>query len=305
MRNLLLTPRDREILRHFSQVRLLNTAQVAALVAPELKTDQAIVRRLQLLAQAGYVYRLPNQVAVRVDPDTGRYAGKHKMVYALGTAGAVVLGEEGGTAANVARARWDKKNREIKHTQIEHEIMISGVYTALQIVGRLVSNMKLHDWHQGRALCQFFHLNRDGEHVPNPSQEEVELGLTRRCVCPDAYFCLYRPDTQGAIPCFLEADRSTMSVDRFCEKIESYLLWKKARLHTTAFKFEKFFVLTVTPTESRRESLRKAAAKYARTEPETFRFATEKEYAADPKKFVDRIWLLPLVDNLARLSLFQ
>ncbi len=307
MRNLLLTPRDREILRHLSEVRCLSTAQVAALIASGNKTDQAIVRRLQLLSQAGYVYRLLNHMAVRVDLDTGRYAGKRKMVYALGTAGAMVLGEEGGLAANVARARWDRKNREIKNTQIEHEIMISGVYVALKtgLGPGLVPNMTLHDWHQGRDLYQTFYTDRQGEHVAGPSQEEIEFkGLCRRPVCPDAYFCLDRADTKSAVPCFLEADRDTMSVERFMEKIENYLLWKRARLHVQTFKFEDFLVLTVTPTESRRDSLRKASEKFSRASPGTFRFSVAEEYAKDPKNFVGHIWLLPGTEE-RRVNLFQ
>lgn len=306
-RNIFITPRDRKIFLHLSCVRLLSTDQIARLVASGRENFKALVRRLRYLHCAGYVCRLPQQRIARIDEETGQYAGKNNLVYALGTAAAELLGEEGGQTLSLARTRWEKKNREIKNTQIEHALMIAGVYVVLKtgLGPGLVPNMKLHDWHQGQDLYHFIYTDPDGEYVPRPDPEDIKSkGLIRRPICPDAYLCLVATDTRSFLPCFLEADRGTMPVRRFLEKIENYLIWKRAKLHVPAFKFESFLVLTVTQTSQRRDSLRKAAEKICRAEPGMFRFATAEEYEKDPKNFVSHIWFLPGLGE-KRFNLFQ
>lgn len=77
-------------------------------------------------------------------------------------------------------------------------------------------------------------------------------------VRPDAFFRLRfpeLPDGRNRASFCLEADRSTMTTERFVEKIEAYCRWYDAGSHTALLGIRRFRVLTVTKSEERMESL--------------------------------------------------
>ncbi len=301
---LLLTQRDMRVLEELLRVRLLSTAHIAALLAPGLQSDKAIVRRLQKLAKAKYVQKLFQQELFRVNPQNGKYAGRNKLAYALGPMGAQVLSDQG-KAPGLDHSQWEKNNSEFKATQIHHGLMISGVYVALRQGLDEVPNMQLYDWAQGKHLYHFFYTDSRKKLALNQKPETQEgIFLQRRPVCPDAYFCLSRSDTKAALPCFLEADRGTMPTARFVEKVENYFLWNSFGLSKRAYGIDRFLVLTVTTSDARRDSLRQSVAEKlgSAIDHAMFRFASEQDYIFNPKSFVQKIWLVPASE--VRYNLF-
>jgi len=77
-------------------------------------------------------------------------------------------------------------------------------------------------------------------------------------VRPDGYFSLRfqdLPDGRNRAFFFLEADRSTMTRERFVEKLRAYASWHDAGGHTRTLGIKTFRVLTVTPSKERVASL--------------------------------------------------
>ncbi|HEV2055945.1 MAG TPA: replication-relaxation family protein [Methylomirabilota bacterium] len=82
-------------------------------------------------------------------------------------------------------------------------------------------------------------------------------------VRPDGFFSLQFPDLpEGRNRAFfmLEADRSTMTRERFVQKLVAYQGWCDAGGHTAKLGIKNFRVLTVTRSEERLRSLVSAAA---------------------------------------------
>lgn len=81
-------------------------------------------------------------------------------------------------------------------------------------------------------------------------------------VRPDGYFSLRfqdLPDGRNRAFLFLEADRSTMTRERFVEKLRAYASWHDAGGHTRTLGVKTFRVLTVTRSKERVASLVTAA----------------------------------------------
>lgn len=79
---------------------------------------------------------------------------------------------------------------------------------------------------------------------------------------PDGFFALRfsdLPEGRNRAFFFLEADRSTMTRERFVKKLEAYQSWYEADGHTGQLGIRNFRVLTVTKSDERATSLMRAA----------------------------------------------
>ena len=95
------------------------------------------------------------------------------------------------------------------------------------------------------------------------------IGFTWRAVLddapvrPDGFFALQfpnRPERKNRAHFFLEADRPTMTRERFVKKLEGYWAWHEQGGHTAALGIKTFRVQTVTKSEERLRSLLAATA---------------------------------------------
>ena len=309
------TARDRAMLKHLGRVRLLSTLQLTALVRPaDSESDlpflhQSIVRRLRKLSHHDLIERLGGRHYLKLNEETAKIEAKNSGVYALAAEGAQIaanlLGDD-----ELHGVRWDKNNRALGNLQIEHSLLISSAYVALALglQPRVVPNMELYHWSAQRKklTSSFWTAAESGELVGTPSREDKKKGrVVSHPVEPDAYFVLLRRDPEQYQTCFLEADRGTMNVERFLEKISNYQLWRQLGLHRKRFT-QDFWVLTVCETTQRRDSLRRATAKVLKQDQDFFhfRFAQLADYERDPGKFVGRIWLLPGTSP-HKVNLFQ
>lgn len=80
----------------------------------------------------------------------------------------------------------------------------------------------------------------------------------RLVIIPDGFFQIEESD--GKMYFFLEADRSTMTNERFLNKMRAYWLWWKQG-GQRKLNIENFRVLTITKTQQRMNNLIKVTSK--------------------------------------------
>ncbi len=102
------------------------------------------------------------------------------------------------------------------------------------------SDVKLARWAQGNDLKSAL-----VRHGANPS------------LVPDAFFVL--ETATHKYPCFLEADRATMTQERFVSKLRMYWRHNREQQFKETLGVSHFRVLTITPNEKRTENLCHAA----------------------------------------------
>ncbi len=223
---LILQPRDMELLRDLSEYRFLNTEQILAL-NPGGKRN--MLRRLAAMFDLGFLDKPKTQ-------GNARLRSSH-TVYSLDQKGAEVLAKDATEREKILR-----RIRETRHTSpiIAHALMISQFRVCLTLALKKRSDVQLTRWVQGNDLKEA--LRRRGETPP---------------LVADAFFVLERQDRK--FPCFLEADRATMTQERFVNKLRMYWRHNREEGFRKSLGIVNFRVLTITPNEGRAENLRRAA----------------------------------------------
>jgi hypothetical protein len=265
--NFVLQPRDIDILKSLTDYRFLTTPQILAL---HPGGERNLQRRLQKLFHNGFVHRPPQQLSY-VRP-------QGHMIYALGDRGADLLAEQVGFERG--KIDWGTKNREVKERYILHTLMISQVRAVLTLALNNHSQAILSKWLQGAELKDYVEV--DGKNIP---------------LVPDAFFTI--EDAQSMMHFFLEADRSTMTTQRFLRKMKSYWEWWKEGGHSEKYGIKAFRVLTIVKTQKRKESLREIAKKADDSEKGSmmFWFASEEDYTLEkPETLLSFIWQTPKDD---------
>ncbi|HEY4479328.1 MAG TPA: replication-relaxation family protein, partial [Candidatus Paceibacterota bacterium] len=74
---------------------------------------------------------------------------------------------------------------------------------------------------------------------------------------PDAFFVLETPTHK--YPCFLEADRATMTQERYVNKLKMYWRHNREESFKDTLGVSNFRVLTITPNEGRSANLCRSA----------------------------------------------
>jgi hypothetical protein len=113
-------------------------------------------------------------------------------------------------------------------------------------------------------------------------------------VAPDGFFATR--DAQGRTHYFVEADRGTMTLKRFTQKLLAYAAYWKAKRHTEKFKIKHFRVLTVASSALRCQNLARAAAAApdVRDRARMFLFTSEDKLALQhPESVFEKIWTMP------------
>jgi DNA-binding Lrp family transcriptional regulator len=218
--------------------------QIVALVGG---SEQAVLRRLQLLYHHGYLERPRAQI------EYYQQGGSRALVYGLADRGAESLRQIEGSSDGPLD--WSMKNRAVKRLFLEHALLISTVMVALELACRRNGQVRL--------------LNVE-EIVPpdNPHMRHRPFGWkvsirdgVKLGVIPDRVFALEfldQPKDRNRVYYFLEADRATMPVVRnnlrqtsFQRKLLAYEATWTQELHHKHFGFHRFRVLTVTTSTER------------------------------------------------------
>jgi len=186
--------RDIEIIKLLWEYRFLSSEQIQKLVDG---SDQVKLRRLQKLYHHGYIDRPIGQIVF-----SNPLLGPQKMVYGLSDKGADLLSE----VYDIDRGNitWQEKNKEVKEKYIQHTLMVSDFRACLTLALKGDPEAKL-SWIKG-----------------DTSELRQEVTLTdetrkkRLIMVPDGFFRI--EDPSGIMYFFLEADRSTMTNERFLTK---------------------------------------------------------------------------------------
>lgn len=270
-----LQERDMEIIKLVYAYRLLTSRMIQLLTSG---SAQGILRRLQLLFHHGYLERISTW-----QPGA--------LVYALGNKGADIL------ALNLGIDRgavdWRKKNKEISTYFVYHTLMISNFRAVLELASRNRPGLKVLNWTSEGKIKESVFIDV----FLRPGQGKKE----RVPLVPDGFLTLEDPkDPSYEFNFFLEADRSTMTNERFLNKMKAYWTYWKDIKNNQRKGPGAFRVLTVTKTEARKENLRrltKQADDYSKGSL-MFYFTSEENYSLDdPEAILKAIWQTPRNDD--------
>lgn len=259
-----------KILQDLADYRFLDSRHIVAL-NPNL-SPRTIKRKLQYLFHAGFIDRPPSQFS--------RLETSAHFIYAIGRKGAKLV-----FTGRRAESNWTKKNIKAQEKFLKHALMISNFRVILSLALQKARGVKLARW-QEDDLRDIMHIK--GERIP---------------FAPDGFLAI--EDKGDLLYFFLEADQSTMGNKKFFSKMKAYWqYWQEGR-HIKKFNFNlDFRVLTIAPTEGRKESLRDLTKQAGDTKQgsEMFWFACEKSFGLEkPKSILGPIWQTPKNDTLHNL----
>jgi len=228
--------RDAQIVKLAWEFRFITSEQIHALIGG---SKQGILRRLKYLFHHSYLDRPINQITF-----SNLIHGHKSMVYALGDRGAELLTER--FNIDHGKVMFSKKNREVKERFIQHAIMLSHIRTCLTVALKKIPGTDLLFWvpENSGKLKDSVYGSENGKQK-------------RLIIMPDGFFCIR--DKKGEMYFFVEADRSTMSNDRFNNKIDAYWQWWRQGGCRKKLGVENFRVLTITLSGQRRDNLAKTA----------------------------------------------
>jgi len=262
-----LQPRDIALLCDVAEFRFLNTPQILALHSGGKRN---LLRHLASLFEHGYLDRPKQQASARL-------ASSH-LIYSLGRKGAAAIIGNAGEREGVYRR---VKENEQTLPLIAHSLMVSQFRVCLILALKKHSDIKLTRWIQGNDLKSA--LRKHGEHPP---------------LVADAFFVLETPTHK--YPCFLEADRATMTQERFVSKLKMYWRHNREESFKDSLGVSHFRVLTIAPHEKRAENLCRAAkdADDRREGSLMYLFLSETRYNVEtPEALLKAVWQSPKDDE--------
>jgi hypothetical protein len=248
---MVLTQRDKEILRQVYLFRLMTREQIERLLFPPdqgqdhpTKTSRCR-KRLKLLYQHGYLERFP------VPSRAGLWAWQ--PVYRLGTKGADLVAKDLGTLAG-RLPYWgkgfDKDHRPTSVSLIfmDHTLKINDIRITVTQVAQS-QGYQIEKWLDETQLRS--QEMRDYVTVTSGQGRSLKVA-----VIADAYFVLHLGDRRAHF--FLELDQATMSSKRWKTRIQAYRAYTESGKYQQRYQTRSLRVLTVTTTPKRLVNLKKA-----------------------------------------------
>ena len=267
--------RDLEILCLIYDYRFIQSDQIIRIIGG---SHRKLLERLQKLFHHGYLERL-------ADRRIRTRSGSDRMVYTITAQAAELITEELGVP--VGKVNWASKNRSVTERHIKHTLMIAKFRTALTLAARQAGNLNLTFWRESRGV---------GQSVDPELSDKVMIEAGKRKkeeapVVPDSFFALKLPKAEYFF--YLEADRSTMTNERFLKKLKAYWTWWKQGGSRKKHGVAHFRVLTVTRSHERRDNLKRVAveASPGQSGSGMFWFICEKDYdVSAPESIFRPIW---------------
>jgi Replication-relaxation len=279
---MILTERDREILRQVHLLRLTTREQVERLLFPPengqdhwTKTSKARMR-LRLLYQHRYLERIPMPVG------SGTWAWQ--PVYRLGRKGAELVASELGRTAQEL-PYWgkgdDKDHRTSKASQLflSHTLSINDVRIAITEAAQ-AHGYKVEKWLDETHLKS----QEMKDHVTVTSDQGRS---SKMAVIPDAYFILHLGDRRAHF--FLEVDRATITNRRWRMRILAYLELIRSGKYQARYQTRSLRILTVTTTDERLLNLKQTTE---RTGGKDLFWFTTLDQVTQANVLSSPIWLL-------------
>ena len=231
---MVLTERDRDIIKTVHTYRLLSRSQIETLLfrpdrgqAHPTKTSRCRLR-LKLLYHHGFLDRVP--VRAQMGP------GCSDFVYRLGQKRAESLNRDG-----KREIEWRASRKVLNGFFLEHTLRTNDFRIAVTFGSRTLG-WSLLEWKDEVAIKQM------EIKVPNPEKLTESVRFL-----PDAFFSLEMGQRKGRF--FLEIDRGTMPGKRFAKKVKLYQMCRRSGISDVEFGTKNFRVLTVTGGKRRLNNL--------------------------------------------------
>jgi hypothetical protein len=227
---MVLQPRDQEIIKAVYEFRVISRQQLQQLF--DMNGARRMNQRLRKLYDHKYLSRnfLHNN------------RGSAKAIYYLGPRGAILVADELGVDLNVIK-RKQKATSRLHELFLDHALGLNDIRIAFNLGLANRPGMDLECWINDNDCQQQYHAVVHGRDVIKRFR-------------PDGYF---RIVCQGKLySCFVEFDRSTMTIGRFAGKVHSYIDFGSMGYYQKRFGVRYFRVLVVTKTAERLNNLKKA-----------------------------------------------
>ena len=268
---MLLTERDRRIIRLVHRHRFLRSPQIVALMGD---SPQQHLRRLKLLYHHGYLERPRCQI------DSYYRPGSRHIIYGLGNKSLAFLKQE--LNVDFREVSWGEKNRGVGRIFLEHALLVSDVMVSLELACRK---------HDGIRLLYEDELALHSERAAVSMAGEDARAASGSASSPTGY-SPWNTRVENAqlerVHFFLEADRGTMPVIRsgltqtsFYRKLIAYEATWTQKIHQRRLGIHRFRVLTVTTVAARVKSLLEACSQLKRGHG-LFLFADRTVLEKDP-----------------------
>jgi hypothetical protein len=236
------TERDGKIVAAVCTHRALTSDQIALLVWGDLKASSRCRHRLRLLAEHGYLERVEQPVTLA--------EGRRPLVYFLATGGVelatTVLGPDAGASL------WKPSHNRVKWPFLDHLLATNDIRVHFEVAAPR-AGLLVHEWIDDQSLATLSMKDRIA--VPGPSGRSIST-----VVGPDGYVALCRSGSQTLHRAFIEADRGTVPLARWRQKVTAYLAYFRSAAFEARYHASKpFRVLTVTTSPMRLANMKEAA----------------------------------------------
>jgi len=229
----------------------------------------AIAEIMKKLFHYGYLDRPPIQKQMRWA------GGSHEMIYALTEKGRRALEDVKPTSTD----HFVQHRRKYQMAHILHELMIARFRATISLAIQNHSPFQMSFWRVGNDL-----------------RLELSQNGTNQMLIPDGFFAIRNGDQEEHF--FVEADRSTMPLTRpeksrgtsWDRKIAKYEEYHRSGIHKREFQTAGFRVLTITPSEKRRDNIREIASQSQLRS--AFYIASEDHFDPhNPQSVLEGIWV--------------
>lgn len=218
---LVLTERDVEIIRAVQTHRLLRSRDH---LMPLFGDSENVLRRLQRLTRARYLYRLKRRP-------------HEQAIYAIGDKGSDLMRERFGVPR--PKVSWRAQNKTLKERHIEHTLLISDILVRIELGCRARPNTRyvsLSEIIERHASARVQKKARMVGGRPTRWKVAVRSGewIGDAYIEPDGMFGIEQGEKTSWF--FLEADRATMSVLPEQPRMDRASLFKKMLQYWTSWQ---------------------------------------------------------------------
>ncbi len=256
-----ITDRDASLIEAVLKFRFVEAKHLASLFCED--SQQGIYRRLKLLYHHKYLDRLP----LRTD------GGGERFAYALAEKSARLLAQRKGIGRE--EIPWHRHLNKMTPANVVHYLVLVDFWVSLECALTKADGISkwnvLPGYKLAKPLYAFFR-DKEGRRF-------------KKSVVPDLVIELFSDNAKKSL-FFVEIDRSTISTNRFGEKVEVYMAFHHSGGARERFGVPGFVVLTTVSSDKRMQSLaNKAVSLKGRR---GFWFAPKNDFAG--AKILDRIW---------------
>ncbi len=206
--------------------------------------------------------------------------GRRPLVYFLGKRGLALAADVRGVSESAID--WKKEHNDVRWPFLEHLLATNEIRVRLEVAAP-AAGFTVLEWRDDKTLAS--QSIRDQFTVVRPG------GTFEAAIGPDGYVSLLDPNGTTRHRAFIEADRGTVPLGRWQEKVERYVWYFRSPAFAERYGASKpFRVLTVTTSAERLANMKGVAEEAG---GQTWFWFSTYEALADPADMLHRpSWLM-------------